>query len=69
MRNAGDTNDSGFLRHRMPVRSHDVRFREKVVYLKKAEAMNAIVLFILLCALGALCYWFYFKCVDWFEKI
>ena len=31
--------------------------------------MNAIVLFILLCALGALCYWFYFKCVDWFEKI
>ena len=31
--------------------------------------MNAIVHFILLCALGALCYWFYFKCVDWFEKI
>ncbi len=23
----------------------------------------------LLCALGALCYGFYFKCVDWFEKI
>ena len=31
--------------------------------------MNAIALFILLCTLGALCYWFYFKCVDWFEKI
>ena len=31
--------------------------------------MNAIVIFILLCPLGALCYWFYFKCVDWFEKI
>ena len=27
------------------------------------------VLFLLLCALGALCYGFYFKCVDWFEKI
>ena len=24
---------------------------------------------LLLCALGALCYGFYFKCVDWFEKI
>lgn len=36
---------------------------------KKTKEMNAIVLFILLCALGALCYWFYFKCVDWFEKI
>ena len=31
--------------------------------------MNAIVLFILLCALGALCYWLYFICVDWFDKI
>ena len=30
--------------------------------------MNEIMLF-LLCALGALCYGFYFKCVDWFEKI
>ena len=24
---------------------------------------------LLLCALGSLCYWFYSKCVDWFEKI
>ncbi len=31
--------------------------------------MNGIVLFVLLCALGSLCYWFYYKCVDWFEKI
>ena len=31
--------------------------------------MNEIMLFLLLCALGALCYGFYFKCVDWFEKI
>ena len=31
--------------------------------------MNGIVLFLALCALGALCYWFYYKCVDWFEKI
>ena len=31
--------------------------------------MNEIMQFLLLCALGALCYGFYFKCVDWFEKI
>ena len=31
--------------------------------------MNEIVLFLLLGALGALCYGLYFKCVDWFEKI
>ena len=31
--------------------------------------MNEIVLFLVLCALGSLCYWFYYKCVDWFEKI
>ena len=24
--------------------------------------MNGIVLFLALCALGALCYWFYYKC-------
>ncbi len=31
--------------------------------------MNAILMFLILVALGALCYWFYYKCVDWFEKI
>ena len=31
--------------------------------------MNEIMLFLLLCAHDALCYGFYFKCVDWFEKI
>ena len=31
--------------------------------------MNEIMLFLLLCALGALCYGFYFKYGDWFEKI
>lgn len=31
--------------------------------------MNEVIMFLLLCALGVLCYWFYFKCVDWFEKI
>ena len=31
--------------------------------------MNEIMLFLLLCALGALCYGFYIKCVDRFEKI
>lgn len=31
--------------------------------------MNEIVLFVLLTGLGCLCYWLYFKCVKWFEKI
>lgn len=31
--------------------------------------MNGIVMFLVLCSLGTLCYWFYYKCVDWFEKI
>lgn len=31
--------------------------------------MNGILLFVVLLALGGLCYWFYYKCVDWFEKI
>ena len=31
--------------------------------------MNGFLLFLLLLALGGLCSWFYFKCVDWFEKI
>lgn len=31
--------------------------------------MNAVVMFVLLAALGSLCYWFFYKCVDWFEKI
>ena len=22
-----------------------------------------------LCAVGALMYWFFFKCIDWFERI
>ena len=29
--------------------------------------MNGIVMFKALSALGALCYWFYYKCVDRFE--
>lgn len=44
-------------------------FIEKVSNSKKMKKMNVIILFLLLCALGSLCYWFYFKCVDWFEKI
>lgn len=31
--------------------------------------MNEIVLFVILAALGCLCYRFFYKCVDWFEKI
>lgn len=27
-----------------------------------------ILSFVFLCAVGALMYWFFFKCVDWFEK-
>ena len=31
--------------------------------------MNGILMFLAMLALGVLCYWFYYKCVDWFEKI
>ena len=31
--------------------------------------MSEFLLFIALIALGCLCYWFFFKCVDWFERI
>lgn len=30
---------------------------------------NEIVSITSLCGVGSLCYWFFFKCVDWFEKI
>lgn len=40
----------------------------KLLSNSKENEMNGIVLFLALCALGALCYWFYYKCVDWFEK-
>ena len=36
---------------------------------KTKKKDERILLFLLLLALGGLCYWFYFKCVDWFEKI
>ncbi len=31
--------------------------------------MNEIMMFLTVAALGVLCFWFYYKCVDWFEKI
>lgn len=31
--------------------------------------MIAILMFLLLASLGGLCYLFFYKCVDWFEKI
>ena len=31
--------------------------------------MNGLLMFLLLCGLGALCYWFFFKCVDWFGEM
>ena len=35
----------------------------------KIKRMNGILMFLAMLALGVLCYWLYFKCVDWFEKI
>lgn len=57
-----------FLRRNAAAGPDAVRVREKMSN-SKNEEMNEIMLFLLLCALGALCYGFYFKCVDWFEKI
>lgn len=31
--------------------------------------MEDTLSFLFLCAIGVACYWFFFKCVDWFEKI
>lgn len=31
--------------------------------------MSGIVMFVAMMATGGLCYWFYYKCIDWFEKI
>ena len=31
--------------------------------------MNEILMLLAMLALVALCYWFFYKCVDWFEKI
>lgn len=31
--------------------------------------MNELLMIVVLSALGALCYLFFFKCVEWFEKI
>ena len=28
-----------------------------------------ILSFLFLCAVGVLMYWFFFKCIDWFERI
>ena len=58
-----------FLRRNAAAGPDAVRVREKKCLIQKNEEMNEIMLFLLLCALGALCYGFYFKCVDWFEKI
>lgn len=30
--------------------------------------MEDTLSFLFLCATGVVCYWFFFKCVDWFEK-
>ena len=33
------------------------------------EIMEQVLSFIFLCLTGVVCYWFFFKCIDWFEKI
>ena len=63
------TADRAVLRRHVAAGPDAVRLYKIDVSLKKEAKMNEIVLFLLLCALGALCYGFYFKCVDWFEKI
>ncbi len=35
----------------------------------KKTSMEDTLSFLFLCATGVACYWFFFKCVDWFEKI
>lgn len=36
---------------------------------KKEQVMENVWSFLFLCATGSVCYWFFFKCVDWFDKI
>lgn len=36
---------------------------------KKRLNYDDYVSFGFLCVVGVACYWFFFKCVDWFEKI
>lgn len=43
--------------------------RNTMVQIQITKAMNGSLMFLAMLALGALCYWFYYKCVDWFEKI
>lgn len=31
--------------------------------------MEDLLSLVFLCGVGTACYWFFFKCVDWFEKI
>lgn len=31
--------------------------------------MEEIWSFVFMCVAGVACYWLFFKCVDWFEKI
>lgn len=31
--------------------------------------MSEVVSFVIMCVSGAVCFWLFFKCIDWFEKI
>lgn len=31
--------------------------------------MEQVLSFVFLCAVGVLIYWFFFKCINWFDKI
>ena len=33
------------------------------------EIMEQVLSIIILSLTGVVCYWFFFKCIDWFEKI
>ena len=45
-----------------------VRGRAKINELI-CRIMEQVLSFIFLCGTGVACYWFFFKCIGWFEKI
>lgn len=31
--------------------------------------MESVLSFVFLCLVGVACYWLFFKCIEWFDKI
>ena len=61
--------DSLFVMMMLPVRGMAlVRGRAKSNELI-GRIMEQVLSFIFLCLTGVACYWFFFKCIGWFEKI